>query len=218
MDIETMLKIALLGGLEKSINLSSSQLAGMLGISQQTAARRLKALEEEGLITRRIHPRGQSVHVTEKGRELMAGIYMELSRFYGRPEARFTICGTITTGMGEGEYYMSMEEYARQFEEKLGFHPFPGTLNLKLSASEDIRVRQRLAELPGIMIEGFKKEGRTFGSVKCFRAEIEGVKGAVVMPSRTHHPPDTLEVISKEKLKKKLNVKEGDRICVHVEV
>ena len=34
--------------------------------------------------------------------------------------------------MGEGSYYMSLKGYKKQFKEKLGYEPFPGTLNLKL--------------------------------------------------------------------------------------
>ncbi|MFQ5801245.1 MAG: DUF120 domain-containing protein, partial [Candidatus Hydrothermarchaeales archaeon] len=200
MDIAALLKIAARGAVDRPVELSSSQLASDLGSSQQTAARRLKALEEEGLISRDVLPRGQTVRITSKGKEALGGIYLELSSIYGKEPTAFTICGTITTGMGEGEYYMKMEEYNKQFTEKLGFDPFPGTLNLKLRGGEDIKARQELAELPGIAINGFKKESRTFGSVKCFRAEIEGIEGAVIIPARTHHSADTIEVIAQEKI------------------
>lgn len=218
MDIAALLKIAARGAVDRPVELSSSQLASDLGSSQQTAARRLKALEEEGLISRDVLPRGQTVRITSKGKEALGGIYLELSTIYGKEPTAFTICGTITTGMGEGEYYMKMEEYNKQFTEKLGFEPFPGTLNLKLRGGEDIKARQKLAELPGITINGFKKESRTFGSVKCFRAEIEGIEGAVVIPARTHHSGDTIEVIAQEKIKSRLDVKEGDRVCVKVRI
>jgi CTP-dependent riboflavin kinase len=38
------------------------------------------------------------------------------------------------------------------------------------------------------------------------------------MPSRTHHSADTLEVISKEKIRHKLNVNEGDKVCVRIRI
>jgi riboflavin kinase len=121
MDIPTLLKIAARGGLDKPVQISSSQLGTDLGSSQQTAARRLKALDDQGLITREIRPRGQVIRITSKGRESLGGIYHELSNVFGKKSTAFAICGTITTGMGEGEYYMKMEEYSRQFQDKLGF-------------------------------------------------------------------------------------------------
>jgi riboflavin kinase len=218
MDIPALLKIAARGGLEKPVQISSSKLAGDLGTSQQTAARRLKALEDNGHVSRVINPRGQAIRITSKGKELLGGIYHDLSTVFGKDPATFTICGTITTGMGEGEYYMKMEEYTNQFSDKLGFKPFPGTLNLKLKGDEDIRTRHRLSDLPGILIDGFKKESRTFGSVKCFRADFEGIKGAVIIPARTHHSSDTIEVIAPDKIRSKLELDEGDRVCVRLRI
>ncbi len=218
MDIPALLKIAAMGGIERPIDVSSSQLARELSISQQTASRRIRELEEQGLITREVLPRGQAIRLTAKGKELLGGIYHDLGTVFGKAPMTYTLCGVITRGMGEGEYYMSMEEYTKQFEDKLGFKPFPGTLNLKLKGGEDLKTRQRLTELPGIIIEGFKRESRTFGSVKCFRADVEGINGAVVMPARTHHSTDTIEVIAREMIRSRLELDKGDRVCVRVEI
>ena len=212
------MKIASRGGLEGPVQISSSKLAKDLHTSQQTASRRLVELEQEKLITREMRTKGQTVHITSKGKEILGGMFYELSSVFGKEPTSFTICGVITSGMGEGEYYMNMDEYANQFETNLGFRPFPGTLNLDLEGKDDILSRQRLSELPGIAIEGFKKEGRTFGSVKCFKAEIEKEKGAVVVPARTHHSNDTLEIISPHKIRKSLDVNDGDRVCVKVRI
>lgn len=218
MDVTTLLAIARSGGLEAPVQLSSKKMGDILGISQQTAARRLKKLEERQLITREIGSRGQSIRITKKGQEQLGTIYRDLSKVFGKKEAFITVCGTIVTGMGEGEYYMKMPEYKRQFQEKLGFIPYPGTLNLKLTSDEDIITRQSMDKQPGILIEGFKREDRTFGSVKCFKAEVENIKGAVVIPARTHHASNTLEVIATEKIRDELALEEGDRICLRLKV
>ena len=120
--------------------------------------------------------------------------------------------------MGEGKYYMGMTGYKNQFKEKLGFAPYPGTLNIKLRGAEDLSARQSLSGLPGTHIEGFKEENRTFGSVKCFSAEVEGINGAVVMPKRTHHAPDTLEVISETHIRSQLKLEDGDKVCVRIRI
>ncbi len=218
MDMQALMKIAARGGLARDVEISSSQLAGDLGISQQTAARKLKALEDEGLITRDVLSKGQTIRITSQGKERLGGMYRELSSVFGSEERTLAICGTVTTGMGEGEYYMSMAGYKEQFNDKLGFVPYPGTLNLKLKGAEDLSERQSLSGLPGIHIEGFKEENRTFGSVKCFGADVEGLSGAVVMPKRTHHAPDTLELISDAKIRNHLKLKDGDKVCVRIRI
>jgi riboflavin kinase, archaea type len=38
----------------------------------------------------------------------------------------------IASGLEQGQYFISRVGYSRQFVEKLGFVPFPGTLNVLL--------------------------------------------------------------------------------------
>lgn len=216
MDIKTLIHLAKIGASDRSIEISSSKVASEIGISQQTAARKLKSLEELGFITREVSTRGQNLRLTNKGIEILGEMYTELSGIFGREKSDFFLCGYVTSGFGEGGYYMKMEGYKKQFREKVGFTPYPGTLNLKLKNQTDIKTRQEFSKLPGISIEGFKKDGRSFGSVKCFKAYIEGVNGAVVMPARTHHAGDTVEVISETKIRDKMDLKDGDKVCVKV--
>ena len=44
--------------------------------------------------------------------------------------------GEVTSGLGKGKYYMSKQVYQEEFDDKLGFRPFPGTLNLKVDEEE----------------------------------------------------------------------------------
>lgn len=81
---------------------------------------------------------------------------------------------------------------------------------------EYVKYRLYLDALPGIYIEGFSNGVRTYGGVKCFRAMIQGLPGAVLLIERTHHGPDTIEVISPYKLRDKLGLKDGDEIEVLV--
>ena len=66
-----------------------------------------------------------------------------------------TLEGTVFTGLGEGAYYISKEAYRKQFTEKLGFEPYPGTLNLKLSTDYDIKTRREIEAYPAIEIHRF---------------------------------------------------------------
>lgn len=217
MNINALISLAKRGSCEKMIEVSSAALALDLEVSQQTASRRIKELEKEGYIARETLPRGQRIKISRKGTAELRQVYSDLSRVFRKGgKGIFMISGEIISGTGDGGYYMGIASYRKQFTEKLGFEPYPGTLNIKLKTEDDIRTRQELQELGGIRIEGFTHENRTFGSVKCFRAEIDGVKGAVVIPERTHHGFNLIEAVSTQKIREKLGLKDGDIVSVRI--
>ena len=123
----------------------------------------------------------------------------------------------VFTGLGEGAYYVTREGYKRQFVEKLGFEPYPGTLNLRITDPESLRARRELDYYPGIEIRGFEAEGGTFGAGKCFRALVnDEIEAAVVIAYRSHYGPSVLEVISPVYLRGKLGLKDGDEVKVKI--
>ncbi|MFQ5975513.1 MAG: DUF120 domain-containing protein [Candidatus Hydrothermarchaeales archaeon] len=214
-----LITLAKLGAYKKRVEISSSEFALRLGTSQQTASRKIKTLEDDGYIEREILPRGQRIKITEKGGEALQKIYKDLNCAFDEKSATtYIIQGVLTSGMGEGRYYMERDGYRNQFKAKLGFDPYPGTLNLRLKGKDDIRKRRDLQDLDGISIDGFTLDHRTFGSAKCFKATIEDVNGAVVIPKRTHHGFDTLEVIAPQKIRDQIDLKDGDVITVEVSI
>ena len=54
------------------------------------------------------------------------------------------------SGMSEGAYYMSLKGHARQFVKRIGYVPFPGTLNAKLEEREFVESSQQF-DLGGTM-------------------------------------------------------------------
>ena len=128
-----------------------------------------------------------------------------------------TLEGTVFAGLGEGGYYISKEVYRKQFIEKLGFDPYPGTLNLKLVTEYDLQTRTELETYPAIEIQGFKNENRTFGFVKCYPAIIDNkAKGALIFALRSHYDISVLEIIAPVYLRKQLNLKDGQTVKVEV--
>jgi riboflavin kinase len=212
--LQVLKALALMGAIRKVLKISSKELAEKIGQSIQTAARKLKELEEEGLIERTLTKDGQFIVITEKGKEILYKEYLDYKRIF-EGDREVIIRGKIFSGLGEGRYYVSLEGYKRQFEEKLGFTPYPGTLNIKIPR-EQMFFRNRLDEEEGIIIKGFKTEERTFGDVKAFRCKINGIEGAVVIPQRTHYPKNVLEVIAPVKLRDVLRLKDGDWVEVEV--
>ncbi len=212
--LQTLKALALMNATRKVLKISSKELAEKIGQSVQTAARKLKELEDEGLIERILTKDGQFVVITDKGKDMLYREYLDYRRIF-EGEGEFIIKGKVFSGLGEGRYYVSLEGYRKQFEEKLGFTPYPGTLNLRIP-KEQMFFRLKLDKLDGIKIKGFKTEERTFGDVKAFKCRIRGIEGAIVIPQRTHYPKDVIEVIAPVKLRDVLGLKDGDWVDVEV--
>ncbi len=212
--IETLMFLAREGAVKGSAKISSSWLSKRLGVSRQTAIRRLAELESQGLITRRVEPSGQTIHISPTGISALRALQKELETILKSTSSSFRLSGKVATGMGEGSYYISRPGYMKQFNEELGFNPYPGTLDIKLEG-DSIDIKETLMRLTSIQLFGFETSERTFGPVKIFRAKIGNLKGAVVLPNRSHHT-DVLEVVAPMNLRKAMELKDGDVIEVEV--
>lgn len=207
-----------MGAHKRIAKISTQFLAEKMGISQQTASRYLIELERKNLIQRNITPEGSLIKITELGVKEVKKLYARLQFLV---EAAYppsvTLEGTVFEGLGEGAYYISKEVYRRQFIEKLGFDPYPGTLNLKLTTEYDLKTRAELETYPAIEVQGFKNENRTFGLVKCYPAKIDNkVKGAFISAMRSHYDSSVLEIIAPVCLRKQLNLRDGHKVKVEV--
>ncbi|MEM2904652.1 MAG: DUF120 domain-containing protein [Candidatus Bathyarchaeia archaeon] len=212
--LPVLLKLLELGAHKAAVDVTTRQLAQLTSISQQTASRRLAALEAESLVSREITSRGQRVKISPEGIRSLTELYMSLQAALQGPR-RLAFKGRVFTGIGDGRYYMRV--YRRIFEQKLGFTPFLGTLNLRLSTNEDLRTVQEARMRPGIEIREFTAGDRRFGSGKCILVTVNGaVKGAIVFPQRTHYGPDVVELIASVNLREALSLRDGDEVSVEV--
>ena len=214
----TLLKLAEMGAHRRTAKISTEYLSRKLCMSQQTASRHLIELDSEGWIRRTITPEGCLINLTDAGIKELKKLYSNL-RFL--MEAAYppsiTLEGVVFTGLGEGAYYVTREYYRKQFIEKLGFDPYPGTLNLKLTTDYDVKSCSELEGYPAIEIEGFESENRTFGPVKCYPAIIENkLKGALILALRRHYDTSVIEVIAPIFLRKNLGLKDGHKVKVEV--
>ncbi|MFA4877299.1 MAG: DUF120 domain-containing protein [Methanoregula sp.] len=214
-DLQCLKAIALRGGCSGPVFVSTQSIGTMLAISQQTASRRLKGLESAGLITRTMAADGQHVTLTKHGEEELRREYQEYCRIFSEGGKSYILSGAVVSGIGEGKYYMSRDPYKEQFKTHLGFEPYPGTLNIRLSPSS-IPVRKKIDALGWIRIKGFSTDGRTFGDAKCIPCRIGTISCGIVVPGRTHYPEDIIEVIAPIALRRKLGVEDSDSVTVEV--
>jgi len=112
---------------------------------------------------------------------------------------------------------MSLNGYTKQFKVKIGYIPFPGTLNIKLNQQRDSQTVQQLAALDGTMIEPFSDGKRTYGWVKCFHAKLNNtVNSELIRLERTHHDNSVIELISKNSLRKTARLKTGSKVTIKI--
>lgn len=213
-----LVKLAEMGAYHRTIRVSTQFLAEKTGVSQQTASRQLIELDNLGWIKRSVSPEGCLIKLAEEGKMQLKDVYGKLKVIV---EAAFplsvTLEGVVFSGLGEGAYYIRQDGYRKQFIEKLGFDPYPGTLNVRLTSEYDIKTRQELENYPAIEVEGFKDESRSFGPVKCYPALINNkAKGAWIFAFRTHYDSSVVEIVAPHYLRNQLKIEDGQRVKIEV--
>lgn len=209
-------KLAEMGAHQRTIKISTEYFAQKMNMSQQTASRYLIQLERKGWIKRTITPEGCLIKITDTGLNQLNTLHNSLRLMIeAKHPASVTFEGNVFTGIGEGAYYITKEGYHKQFIEKLGYDPYPGTLNIKLTSDYDMKARAELEAYPAIEIQGFKNENRTYGPVKCYPVIINNkAKGAILFAMRTHYDVSVIEIIAPNFLRKQLKLKDGHKIKV----
>jgi riboflavin kinase len=211
--INLLKMLALKGAASHPVAISSGEVGKALGVSQQTADNYMVDLARRGLVKRALGSRKQHLTLTPAGLETLKSDYLELKEIFetGKP-IRFK--GTIVSGVGEGRYYLSKKGYVDQFRSKLGYLPYPGTLNVR-PAPENLAIMDGVRALPGIRIDGFRAESRTFGGAACYEARLNGTTCHLIVPDRTHYQ-DILEFISPRNMRKVLGLKDDDTVSMEI--
>ncbi len=202
-------------GLYGSCETSTIRIAKNSKLPQQTVSRVLHELHKAGLIEKSSSPKGIILHMTKKGIEFLREDYLLLEKLFKSRE-RLTIEGKVTTGMGEGNYYLSNTLYSARIKKAIGFLPYPGTLNIRVKES----VERRLEMTPAVKVEGFMSGKRSFGGAELYPVMIkDGIKGAIIVPERGHYRgTDIVEVIAPVYLRTALKLKDGKMFSVRLEV
>jgi len=209
-------KLAEMGAHQRTIKVSTEYFAQKMNMSQQTASRYLIQLEHKGWIKRTITPEGCLIRIADTGMNQLNALHANLRLMMeAKHPASVTLEGTVFTGIGEGAYYITKDAYRKQFIKKLGYDPYPGTLNIKLTSDYDTKARTELEAYPAIEIQGFKNENRTYGNVKCYPAIINNkAKGTILIALRTHYDASVIEIIAPNYLRQQLKLKDGQKIKI----
>ncbi len=213
--------LAVDGAMAGGTKTSCRSLADRLDASSQTASRRLRRLAEAGLVERETVGDGQWLTVTGEGEHALREEYETYRRIF-EDDRVVELVGTVTDGMGEGRHYITLSGYMEQFRSKLGYEPFPGTLNVALTEA-GVRGRSALSARESVRIEGWEDDDRTYGPADCYPASVVALETGdaydevhAIVPERTHHDESRLEVIAPVKLRDALELTDDEPVAVRV--
>ncbi len=209
--------------LRQTINISSVEFGKLLNLSQQTASRRINDLIELGWIKRKVEKKTQKIVLTKKGSDVMLLMYKNLKNIL----ESIVILGTVQSGMKEGAYYVSIKGYFDQFQERLGFLPYKGTLNLELNSTNIDLLREKLKNMKPVVISGFEDDNseRSYGVVDCYDCYISRIdnpenkiKAAILDIKRTHHKKNVIEILAEPYLRDYFKLKDEDKLIIELNI
>ena len=207
------------GAKHNFVTITTSSLGKNIKKSQQAASKHLLELEENQFIERIISGRNISVKITSKGYSEMVKLSAILQKSLDSSPSFVELKGTLVSGMGEGAYYMGLKGYTKQFKSKIGYVPFPGTLNVRLDKKIHQEAIKQFETLEGTKIKSFSDGKRTYGWGKCFSAKLNNsIKCELIILERTHHDDSIIELISKVCIRKSGKLKDGSKVTIKIPI
>ncbi|MBT8242390.1 MAG: DUF120 domain-containing protein [Nitrosopumilus sp.] len=207
------------GAKHNYVSITTSSLGKNIKKSQQAASKHLLELEQNQFIERIINGRNISVKITSKGFSEMVKLSSILQKSLDSSPSHVELKGTLVSGMGEGAYYMGLKGYTKQFKSKIGYVPYPGTLNVRLDQKIHQEAIKQFETLNGIKIKSFSDGKRTYGWVKCFTAKLNNSTNCeLIILERTHHDDSIIELISKSCLRKVAKLKDGSKVSIKIPI
>jgi len=121
-----------------------------------------------------------------------------------------SISGIVQSGVGKGCFFTSVDWVVRQCKDKLGYTPFPGTLNVRVCDEDLPRLNQFLEKTDA----AFVPSDASFCSAPVKKIKVDGISAAIVLPSEDVRVHDhcILEIISSCSFKQSLGLKDGDQV------
>ena len=129
-------------------------------------------------------------------------------------QTHWEISGRVVTGAGKAAQFTQLDWVQEQCYTKLGFRPYPGTLNLEV-AEKCLPVVDVLRREEGIRLVPPDPE---FCAATVLPLSVGTVSGALIVPeaSVNIHGRNIIEVLAPVRLKDALGLNEGERITLEI--
>lgn len=124
------------------------------------------------------------------------------------------IYGNVVSGLCKGMLFTELDWAKKQFIEKLGIDPYPGTLNIHLSEESIKEKWQSQQESAPYTIYANTKEGC---DALAYPVHIGNrYTGAIVLPLVDNYPAHQIEIIAPVPLRQKLSLQDGDLLELEI--
>jgi len=125
-------------------------------------------------------------------------------------EVQMVIEGIVEVGQGQGRAFTQLDWVRQQFRDKIGFDPYPGTLNVRANAAGVLTLscaRRAIAIEPAA----------GFCAAKCLPVRVNARIDAVwIIPDVPGYPGDLIELMAPVSLREALGPKVGDVIQIEI--
>jgi beta-phosphoglucomutase-like phosphatase (HAD superfamily) len=122
------------------------------------------------------------------------------------------IRGKVVSGAGKAAYFTQVEWVQSQCREKLGFKPYPGTLNMEITAADLVLLEAAVRE------EGVDLIPPESGvcAARVLPLLVGSVAGAFVLPAKEVriHEEEIVELIAPVCLREALDLSDGDEVLL----
>lgn len=121
------------------------------------------------------------------------------------------IIGFVEDGVLQASSFTQLDWVREQFRVKIGFEPYPGTLNVRVPNAIALKVwRAR----PGIMIV---PSVPGYCAARCYPARVGGqIAAAWIIPEVPGYPDDLVELMAPVSLRAALQLKTGDVVSIRL--
>ena len=127
--------------------------------------------------------------------------------------------GVVFSDLGRAGAFLGVDWVRDAIRERVGFDPFPGTLNVRARGTDLTRWEQVRKHAGKIVLSS---PDPAFCNAFLFTGSLEGWKSqpesheriAVVVPEVKEYPADKLEIIAAVSLKQTRSVRDGDELTV----
>ncbi len=124
--------------------------------------------------------------------------------------------GKIISGTGKAAFFTQLDWVVKQCSEKLGFIPFPGTLNIEMTTENVVKAEIFKA---GKIVDLIPPDSANCAA-QVVPVELEGVAAAIIVPEKRVkvHGYNIIEVIAPVNLRKALQKNDGDIVSGTTEI
>ena len=128
---------------------------------------------------------------------------------------KIAVRGIVVTGLRQAAFFTQLDWVQKQCREKLGFEPYPGTLNLEV-LEEYLPLIQELQNEEGIKLI---PPDSNFCEGKTLKISVEKIKGALIVPSEEVkvHKNNIIELMAPIFIRSALQLNDGDILTVGIE-